>query len=226
MIRAVLSRGVLYSAGIAINRVVPEKLFRFRVFRVFELQSAARERKAGQESEFPIHYRWCQSDEDFRLAQQLTYFQSASQLDRHRLSACLALDGASASQSSLPIGGVWRAVQWFDEEELGLRLEFSANQAWIFAAYVSKQQRGRGTYRRLLGQVLAHDAQLRHFAAINPTNRQSIAAHRAFMRSKVGTCVTLRLLGLTICWAGGGLRLERHIRFHSRVKPLEVRIEN
>ena len=171
-----MSRGVLYSVGIAINRIVPERLFRFRVFRVFELQSAARDPQAGKESTFPLHYHWCQSDEDFLAAQQLTYFHSASQLDRHRFSACLAFEGAAGGGSAPPIGGVWRAVQWFDEEEFGVRLEFSANQAWIFAAYVSKLQRGRGTNHRLLGQR--------------------------------------------------GLRPQRHVTFHNRTTPLQVRIEN
>jgi hypothetical protein len=226
MIRAVLSRGVLYSIGIAINRVVPEKLFRFRVFQVFELQSNGDDPQADMESAYPLQYHWCESEEDFRVARQLTYFYSSSQLDRHRFSVCLACDGTDGSGSSLPIGGVWRAVEWFDEEELGLRVVFSADQAWIFAAYVSKLQRGRGIYRRLLSNVLKSNLRLQHFAAINPTNRKSIAAHSAFMRSTVGTCVAVRLLSLTICWAGGDLRLDRHVSFRSRTTPVQVRIEH
>jgi GNAT superfamily N-acetyltransferase len=216
MINRLLSRGILYSIGIVINRIVPARLFRFRVFRVYQLQPSKQDRPNADDA--PFQFQWCESDEDFRLAEQLTGFQSGSDVRQLGYGACLALD------STQPVGGLWRAEEQFDEDELGIRVVLDDDQAWIFAAMVSKQHRRRGVHRRLLSYVLASDPHRNHFASINPTNRASIAAHRQFVGSTVGTCVSFRLFKVAVALASGGLKLDRHISLGCRERPIQMRL--
>ncbi len=259
MIKRLLSRGILYSIGTVINRIVPARLFRFRIFRVYQLQPSKSEgQTAGlmdaepmalatgiegvsvasvspaasplgshnrtfsathaHAGDTPFQFRWCESDEDFRVAEELTGFQSTSDVRPLGYQACLALDAAQ------PVGGLWRAEEHFDEDELGVRVVLDDDQAWIFAAMVSKQHRRRGVHRRLLSYVLAGDPQRNHFASINPTNRASIAAHQQFVRSTVGTCLSLRLFKVAVSIASGGLKLDRHISFGCRERPIQMRL--
>jgi GNAT superfamily N-acetyltransferase len=49
-----------------------------------------------------------------------------------------------------PVGVLWLAQNTFDEEELGLRWELSADEWWIFAAHVRRDVRRQGIYRTLM----------------------------------------------------------------------------
>lgn len=211
MIRSILRRGVLYTFGIIFNRIIPAGLFRFRVFRVYEL--------AGMEdieSDQRFHFDWCESEADLREAREATFFDSPDPKLMDRTEVCVARE-----QGKL-VGGVWRAEQWFDEDELGMRIDLSENQAWIFAAYVAKTHRGQGVYSQLLNSVLLNRNGEQHFASINPTNKPSVAAHRKFTRSTVGTCVVVRVFRVAACWTSGSLRSSRRLSFNCSRTPLRL----
>jgi hypothetical protein len=220
MIKSVWSRGLLHSAGVLINCIVPERLFRFRIFRVYELQYPHGTGNLNSGDATPVAFRWCRSEDDLRLAKQLTDFRSSDQSSCDRNSACVALDNGT------PVGGVWRAAERFDEDDLGIRLLLEGDQAWVFAAHVAKPHRGRGVYRQLLGHVLCDNPLIRHYASINPTNKPSIAAHKAFTRSTLGTCVVFRVLNIAFAWVAGNLSLDGFITWKSRSNPLSLRIES
>jgi len=211
------SRGWLYTLGSWINRIVPAKLFRSRVFRVYRLDPC--EDVQSRAGSLPLEFRWADSREERDLAQQLTYFHStaADQADRFR--ACLAWADDQV------VGGVWRGTQSFDEEELGVRVMLEPNQAWIFAAFVSPEHRGARIYPRLLNHVLAESRSHAHYASINVTNRASLAAHRHFVVAQTGPCIVMRLLSVTFCWAGKGLKASESIVINSRQNPIEIRIK-
>lgn len=243
MNKPLLSRGVLYSLGIVFNRLVPERLFRFRVCRVLRLQPLGTDNTTSEM--MPIAIRWCESEDDFRQAERLTQFQPVGGNAREDLAACLAHasmydssdrahtdsgqcrapEAASEIDSSgSPLAGLWRAENRFDEVELGVRMLLADDQAWIAAAIVAKSYRGRGVYRRLLNHVLTDSPNQRHFAAINPANRASMAAHRKFVAATVGTYVSFRLLSLAVVMASGGLRPSTRVSLSCRQRPIEISI--
>ncbi|MFK8115053.1 MAG: N-acetyltransferase family protein [Rubripirellula sp.] len=215
MIKSILQRGVFYTIGIVFNRIVPVKLFRFRIFCVYELQRSSIENKPNP----PMQLSWCESDRELEQAKGLTHFRTSEDLVSDRYEVCLA----TAEGSADPIGGVWRAREQFDEEELGVRIKLDPQQAWIFAAYVAKSHRGQGVYAALLEHVLRERDQVIHFASINPTNKPSIAAHRKFIRRTTGTCVAIRIFGICGCWTSAGLRRDRSVSFSCQAVPIEVR---
>jgi len=243
MMKRLRSRGLLYSAGTLINRVIPADWFRFRIFCVFELASAAERRAAGEQRgdpgrEHDLLLKWCESPADFAAAQELTFYcpscltseafragvaepsgstaSGHSPHAGHSPQACLAVDWAA------PIAGVWCASDHFDESELGIRIRLAEAQSWIFAAYVAKSHRRRGVYRRLLNHVLGQSGgsgNRRFYASINPANKASIAAHGPFIRQVIGTCIAIRIFRWSTCWTTDRLRIDRD------ANPLEVVID-
>ena len=197
MLGRLQNRGYAYSLGIAINRTIPAWLFRFRVFSVFRL-----EQLEGTDSlrayDDDIRFAWAQTDDDRILAEQSTHYQPYSQAHTHQ--ACLAFDGDQ------PIGGVWIAKESFYETDLGLKILLQPNQSWLFAAYISKSHRQRGIYRRMLRYALQSQTDRQVLAAINPTNKASIAAHQSMISETLGTSIAARLFSFACCVCKGRLR--------------------
>jgi hypothetical protein len=214
MLNKIKSRGYLYSAGIVANRIVPEFLFRARVFRVFRfnIPEAANSLQSYDDG---IHFKWCESDVEFEQAQQLTHFRPPDMTQRYQ--ACIAYDGQEA------IGGVWIASESFNESELGLQIQLQPSQKWLFAANIAKSHRRRGIYGRLLRYTLHSVSPAPGsgdvLASINPTNKASIAAHRPMIAATLGTCLAARWLSLSLCGSTGQLKTTRAIRL---AKPTQI----
>lgn len=208
-------RGVLYSMGGFVNRLVPAWLFRFRIFRVYQLRPLDSFETPGGP---PLEFHWASSMIEIELAEALTFFHSPEKDGSDRFRACIAKDGQEI------VGGVWQGTRFFDEDELGARILLTPHQAWIFAAYVSKSHRGARIYPRLLNHVLAESDELTHYASINTTNRASLAAHRHFVVAATGRCLLLRIGSLAVCLAGRGLKPARWLTLDSKRQPIEIRI--
>ncbi|TWT50373.1 hypothetical protein Pla22_31150 [Rubripirellula amarantea] len=226
MLGRIQARGWWYSIGIVVNRIVPAKLFRMRIFRVFEFRcpgeaSAAALNSPSSDHQESITFRWCVDESEKAEAARLTHYQPDDTASEHR--ACLAYDGETA------IGGVWIASGSFDESELGVRIHLNDDQVWLFAAFIAKSHRRRGIYRRLLEYVLTthsrDDLGLRPMvlASINPTNKASIAAHQVYFASEVGTAWTVRVLSWTWCRANGRLHVDQTVGNSAR-SPLTMTI--
>lgn len=231
MIHKIRSRGFFYSVGIVINRLVPEWLFRFRVFQVFELalddsgNSTQTQRRVDSETKLAtsnasdaIRFRWCETEADLELAIRLTHFRPLDEGGKriadlgNKLRACLALDGDT------PVGGVWISNGSFLERELGLVIELDPDECWLFAAYIEKSHRRRGIYARLLTFVMTTDSKTKVFASINSYNKASIAAHRHMIARVLGTCWAGHLLGLSGCRSNGDLLTLKSIGSRTRIK--------
>lgn len=214
--KTVFARGFLYSIGIVFNRVVPESIFRFRIFSVYELGPHAANSSTGSNIS-DVTIRHCRTPAEFAEAMRLTHYNPGQPLSADGKSA--PLQATVVIDSDVAVGGVWRSREFFDESELGLRVRLLPEQSWLFAAFISKSHRGQGLYQSLLADVLA-DVDQRVYASINPTNKSSIAAHRTCIRRKVGTCVAVKIFSWSMCLAGGDLQV------HRRERPIELLIGN
>ncbi|WP_146536159.1 GNAT family N-acetyltransferase [Rubripirellula reticaptiva] len=204
MMTTIRTRGFLYLVGTLVNKLVPERVFRFRIFRIFELEEIDLDANAGRsQANAPraheLMFRWCETEAEIADACRLTFFRPDGSGAPQQ--ACLAI------ANSEPVGGVWIGRDYFNETELGLRICLNEDQTWLFSAFVEKQHRRTGVYRRLLNHVLA-DQQQTVFASINPTNKASIKSHSPYIRRTAGTCVAVRCFGWSKCWASGQLRVD------------------
>jgi GNAT superfamily N-acetyltransferase len=218
--KKIIDRGWLYSFAILFNRIVPESLFRFRYFHVYQLSQKQRDHTALQ----IIDVRCCADATETQDVSALTGWKCSDP------SAGIAMPMAwSASMNGRCVGGLWIARGEFRETELGLCYRLQDDQQWLYSAFVEKQHRRQGIYGQLLSRVLAESDQKSTFAAINPVNRSSMAAHRRAIADKtrrlpIGRCTALRCLGFSVAWCFGKLSCDRHITFSHRRQPILIRI--
>ena len=174
MLKQLRQVGLMYSIGIVINRVVPNWLFRFRVFTVYQIDTKTILPLTDVAADDPVQVSLAETEADISEVSELTYFDPSS-MEAQLQSVQARIDGQLA-------GAVWAARRGFDETDLGLRIELSSEQSWIFAALVDKQFRRRGVYSRVFGFLVNHIQQTsgdQQLLSINPTNVASVKAHEA-----------------------------------------------
>ena len=220
MLKKLRQTGVMYSIGIAINRVVPSWLFRFRIFRVYQIDPQTVLPQAEASDNDSIQVSLAQTDADISAVSTLTWFQPGN-MDADFQSAQAKIDGQLA-------GAVWAAGRGFDETDLGLRIELTPDQSWIFAALVDEQFRRRGIYSRVFGFMVNHLEQAaigEQLLCINPYNIASVKAHEKYFDSVLGNVVALRVLRLAFCLCSGQ-RLQRSswISTNCKSKPILIHL--
>ena len=226
-LRVLKRTGLLYSIGIVINRIVPLWLMRFRVFNVYEIDSAkfhspAPSQSPSQSTQIEPEISLVETQSDLERVRSLTFFDDCS-MDADLKAVQAVVDNQLA-------GAVWVARRRFEESELGICVELDPTQAWIFAALVDKRFRQRGIYRRVLAFMSSHlqtsgvDAQL---LCINPLNKASMNAHRKYFKAQLGQIYALRLLGVAICVRrGNSLTIDRSITWNCKKEPLRLRCKS
>ena len=130
-----------YTFAILFNRVVPLWLFRMRRYVIYEMdvdktQAAANSSKASRANDVQVSV--CQTEDQIEVIEGLTWFKREYSSGRNQAFQAV-IDGQV-------VGGVWIATELFDENELGIRLVMNERQAWLFAALVSKKNRGKGIW--------------------------------------------------------------------------------
>lgn len=230
--------------GGLVNRFVPHWLFRFRSFVVYQIDPAKfppidAATVVDSDSQQPdtqvadgqaidnskLEVSWCQSDDDLRAVEALTYTRSRSIETPFKI--------AQAKSGDRLAGALWSVQDEFLERELGVRYDLAADQVWLFAALVNKQFRRQGVYLKVLrfmccdGQTHQRD----HRAAvessmnvsggdaidgvatrftgthkllcINPFNVASMKAHRKFIQRELGRAWVMRVFNKAICFHRG-----------------------
>ena len=220
MLKKLSQTGLIYSVGIAINRVVPSWLFRFRIFKVYQIDPKTVLPQSEASNDNSIQVSLAETDADISAVSKLTWFQPGD-MDADFQSVLAKIDGQFA-------GAVWAAGRGFDETDLGLRIELTPDQSWIFAALVDQQFRRRGVYSRVIGFMVNHLEQAaigQQLLCINPYNIASVKAHEKYFDSVLGNVVSLRVLGLAFCLCSGQ-RLHRSswISTNCKSKPILIHL--
>jgi len=223
MLKKIRQVGLLYSIGIAINRVVPSWLFRFRIFRVYQIDTntilpLADVAEASDSDSVQVSL--AETAADISDVRRLTFFDPSS-VDAQLQSVQARIGGQLA-------GAVWAARRGFDETDLGLRIELTPDQSWLFAALVDKQFRRRGVYSHVFGFMVNHlhqTAVRQQLLSINPTNIASVKAHEKYFDSVLGNVIALRVFGMAFCWCQGKrLRLSSWISTSCKSKPILIHL--
>jgi GNAT superfamily N-acetyltransferase len=217
--------GWIYGLAILFNRLVPAKLFRFRYFVVYQLDpgSFSGEQQANDRTNRPSDVFsqtfWCDHSGQFRAVEDVTYFDRSTSSGRQF--AC----GVEVDHQT--VGGIWGATESFDESELGLRLQFMPNQAWIFAAVVKKEHRSKGLYTKLLSTMvreLSSRGANQVLVAVNPFNRTSNRIHSRYSFGKVCAVASIRVWNWVLCLPFGTARGNRSFSHDARRSPITVSV--
>ncbi len=212
ILQQIRSRGLWFLCGVLFNRVVPEAVFRCRIFRIYELSADAAGPLPAADS---LEVIQCDLPTESERARSVTRTDHGAWISD--VTECWLCQDADEA-----IGGVWIGHGLFCESDLGLKIVLGPEQCWLFSAFVEKHRRGAGVYRFLLHEVLEQYPRQTVLCAINPTNRASMAAHDQWIQSWLGTFVALRLLGVAICLSRGRIRARRFFSMDCRKSPIEL----
>jgi len=161
-----------------------------------------------------------ETDADIVAVSALTYFNPIN-VDADLQSAQAKIDGQLA-------GALWVAGRGFDETDLGLRIELSRDQSWIFAALVDKQFRRRGVYSRVFGFMVNHlekNSGGQQLLSINPYNVASVKAHEKYFDCVLGNVFALRVFGIAFCLCTGKrLKSSSWISTNCKLSPVLITI--
>ena len=216
LLHRISQQGWMYSVAILFNRVVPKWLFRCRRYVVYQLEIQP-PLAADSVGNHGFEIGWCESEEQTQAVEQLTYFKRDFSAGPAR--------AVQASFNGKLVGGFWAATQIFDEDELGVRVVLEPQQAWLFAALVSRDCRGRGVYSKILQFItsqLANEGFTQPLVAVNPNNKPSHRVHKKNAREFVGTVWAARFLNFSICLSGKPVEQKSWFTLNSKHHPIEI----
>jgi len=208
LIQKIRQRGVINLIEVLFNRIVPVWLFRFSVGDVFELDVDRLRRLAEPSTQDDLCFQIVHEPEDREQLRQKTWNSVPIETTRNDIG--FAVSPADRPQEFL--GGVWGGVESFIEANLGFRLVFDADQAWIYCAYIDQSVRGKGTYQRLLAFAVGHLDSLgyhRIYVVVQPWNHASIHVHQKYSRRRVGRIMVVRIFRWTAVFRSGSLAKDR-----------------
>ena len=223
LLKKIRDRGVLHSAETLFNRIVPAALFRFSVGEVLELdvQLMCETLTAMDNRGFVMK---CVEDADERDALRTTTWNSVPKETTHH-DLGYAICGADDPQAVL--GGVWGGVESFIEADLGFRIQLDPDQAWIYCAYVSKQARGKGVYKRILtfaADDLRNRGHTRLRVVVQPWNKASMYIHEKYSTRKVGRIIVVRFFFLASVFCTGQLSKNKTFTTKIAAAPVEFKV--
>ncbi|MEM6365671.1 MAG: GNAT family N-acetyltransferase [Planctomycetota bacterium] len=179
-------RGVVFLCGVAMCRVIPAGLARFRRFGVYRLVCLD-ESTDSPDAANAVQCRPVKTAEDWQTLVEITGY------DGRQACPVDCVRGYLAWVDQQCVAGLWLAERSFVETELGLTLDLPDTARWLFSAYVDKHYRRQGIYRGLLRHVLQQHSGQCVYAAISNQNRASLAAHHRFIDHRVATITAAKI---------------------------------
>ena len=229
MLAKIRKTGFLYLIGSTVNRFVPHWLFRFRRFVVYEMDTArlaaeVSERKTPADA--PINVSWCETDDDIRAAEKLTYTSADSVGDNFKI--------AQAKSDQQLAGALWAVRNSFTEHELGIQFDLTPNQIWLFAALVDSQFRRQGIYAQVLSFMCsAGESEFateatgspQFLLCVNPHNIASNRVHQKYAKEVFGQAFSFKFFNIATCFCfGKKLSAERAMTWDAANRPISIRI--
>ncbi len=204
LLTKIRNRNVFHLIERTFNRIVPPWIFRFSVGDVLELDLAKLCDAANNLDSGDFRCRGVESSDEREQLRSVTW---------NSVPLCSSENdfGYGICQEGDPqkfIGGVWGGIESFAEVDLGFQIRLEPDQAWIYCAFVSKNARGGGVYRRVLS-FAANDLKRRGYhrlrVVIQPWNKASISVHARYSVGRIGRITVVRVFGLAAVFCAGRL---------------------
>jgi len=226
LIQKILRRGLLHSIEIVFNRIVPAWVFRFSTGCVFELDpKKLDEVLSGIDNSNYVLTCVEQGSAARDQLRKLTWNSVPIETSYNDFGYSIA----NVSSPTDVLGGVWGAIESFQEADLGFQLQFEASQAWIYCAYVNKEAQGQGVYKRVLAfgtDDLITKGYERILVVIQPWNRASMYVHGKYAKKRLGTITAIRIFSFIAVFTTGDVKKDRTITLSPLRNPVQLRISN
>ena len=225
-LRNARSQGLLRSVEVLFNRFVPAWVFRYSSGNIYELDIEQLSDNCPETPDDDIIFR-CLDDPESDAWQDLrafTWNSVPAQTTRNDFGYVIY----DANEPQQILAGVWVARDSFQEENLGFAVKLTPQQGWLYCAYVGKQARGRGIYKRLLCLVARHSRERgvsQLVCVVQAWNRISRMAHEKRSRWIVGWISSTRIGFLAWLTKAGNVVLDRRLVSNIANSPAIVRVE-
>ena len=223
----VRTQGFLRTLEVQFNRFVPPWVFRYSKGDIYDL-SIEKLKSLGttSTSDDRLIAKCLGNDADESLRLQLREFtwNSVPIETTHDDIGYAIYD---ADEPGKLLAGLWAAPNSFLEDSLGVKFEFSTEQAWLYCAFVHADARGRGVYKKLIS-FAAGDLEERGFSQllgiVQPWNRISRLMHERQSRGIIGRMSTIRAGSLVLISHAGNLSVSDRVVTNPGSKPTIVLI--
>ncbi len=229
MLAKIRRTGFLYSIGIAINRIVPLWLFRFRRFVVYEMDAqriAALVDVNNSRTDASIVVSWCETEEDIRAAEKLTYTNADQIGDQFKI--------VQAKSDQQLAAALWAVRNSYSENDLGIKYDLQSNQVWLFSALVDTRFRRQGIYGQVLRFICCEEKSKftteaagapQFLLCVNPHNIASNAVHKKYARGVFGQAFSFKFFNIAACFClGEKLSADSTWTTNAANRPISIRI--
>ncbi|EMI56041.1 hypothetical protein RSSM_02539 [Rhodopirellula sallentina SM41] len=202
VIQKIKSHGIAHSIEIIFNRVVPAWCFRYSVGTVYELDAEKLADLLAELNLNPFKLRRVEDPSELEELRAFTWNSVPVETTIGHYGYAIS----RASEPDLPIGGVWGGVNQFNEADLGFQIQLKSEQALVYCAYVSKDARGEGIYKRLLpfaAKDLTSEGYRNLTVMVQPWNKASTYIHQKYSKRTLGNVSVVRIFGLAMVFCSG-----------------------
>lgn len=224
VIQKIKAYGPIHYAETIFNRFVPAWLFRFSVGYVYEFdpQKLCAVLPTLDNSDYVMNCAE-QGSEAREKLRETTWSSVPEETSANDFGYSIAKESAP----STTLGGIWGGVESFHEDNLGVRFHFTQDQSWIYCAFVDKEARGMGVYKRVLSFAandLVGKGYNRILAVIQPWNRASMRIHNKFVKRQIGKSMAIRIFSFCFVYTSGGFKRDRSFTFQPFSNPVNIHI--
>lgn len=225
LFKKIKKRGFLHSVETAFNRFVPPWLFRYSTGHVLELEKASLSAvlPSLDNSDFALTCVEQGSDARKKL-REVTWNSVPEESSANDFGYSIA----KQSDQEKVLGGVWGGIESFHEANLGFQLHFDDDQSWIYCAYVNKDARGMGVYKRVLsfGAIdLIEKGYERILVVIQPWNKASMYVHKKHLQKKLGAITVIRVFSICAVFTSGAVKKDRTFTSKPMKNPVRITVE-
>ena len=133
--------------------------------------------------------------------------------------------GVLATVDGEAVGGLWIALNDYEDRDLGLSFLLGDQGAWIFAARVDEEFRRRGIYSQLMAQsaeARKNAGRAAPFIGVSTLNKGSHKAIKRFGKF-VGKVFVIRVGSMAWARSSGDLKQNQSWTFQCTRQPLELK---
>ncbi len=180
----------LYQAELLFRRVIPRALFEFRYQRIGILPFWSSTGDSLPGLDFGLGTAGTELNEAICRQSGASVYE-ARRLAGHQY--------AWAAKGHELLGVSWVAKTIYEDIDTGLALQLQPEELWLYGAWVRRDWRGKGIYRKLLETLIQgfeKDTSNRFLLAVDLSNNVSHATHTKLGASWIGYCYGLKALGM------------------------------
>ena len=212
IVEKVKTLGFGFVFEVVFERIVPAWMFRFCSLAVYQIDLD----KLPRDSFSPAAVNICDSAQELEQLREITgnYTQQED-----TIGVLAKVDGQAA-------GGLWLALDDYQDHDLGLSFFLGSGGTWIYAARTDGAYRRRGIYSHLMAASAQSRTNAGHTAPFIGVSKLNRGSHKAIQRfgTLVGQVFIIRLGSMVWARTKGDLNQNQNLTFQCTRRPIQLSV--